>query len=236
MPCTIDIAEIGAMLGHPARAAMLDALMDGRAMTAKELAYVARIAPPTASEHLRQLTEAQLLVVLKQGRHRYFRIASPLVAQMLESVSAVAAIQTPPRHRPRSRADDQVSEMRMCYDHFAGRQAVALADKLTEQRLIVLDAEGGEMTEEGFRYFRRLGVPLLESTKTRRAFCRPCLDWTERRFHIGGYVGAALARHALDCGWVRRRRDTRAVVVTAEGEAKLFSPLGLHRDVETEAA
>jgi DNA-binding transcriptional ArsR family regulator len=217
MTGTIELAEIGRMVGEPARAAMLIALMDGRALTAGELAFAARVSPQTASEHLRQLSDVQLLAVLKQGRHRYFRLASPLVAQMIESMGIVAAVQVPPRHRPASAADAATRAARMCYDHLAGRLAVDIAGRLVAEGFLVLSAEGGEMTPAGYAFLERIGVALPDAAITRRAFCRPCLDWSERRFHIAGHVGAALAHHCLDQGWIARVKDSRAVRVTDLG-------------------
>jgi DNA-binding transcriptional ArsR family regulator len=232
----LDLAEIGALVGDPARAAILLALMDGRARTAGELAYFARVSAPTASEHLKRLTETNLLSVVSQGRHRYFRIASPLVARMLESIGAVAAVQAPPRHRPIRGLDAAMREARLCYDHLAGRLGVALADALTARGIVKLDAEGGEITPAGFAFFARLGVELKATQRGRRAFCRPCLDWSERRFHLAGQVGAALARHAFEQRWIERVRDGRAVIVTAAGRASLAELLGIRLDAMAEAA
>jgi DNA-binding transcriptional ArsR family regulator len=218
---SLELAEIGAAVGEPPRAAMLTALMDGRALTAGELAYLARVTPPTASEHLRRLCEVRLLSVLKQGRHRYFRLASPLVAQMIESMGIVAAVQAPPRIRRLTPADERLRAARLCYDHLAGQLAVAIAEKLVGRGYLTLGPEGGEITVAGFRFFEKHGMALPDIAPTRRAFCRPCLDWTERRFHIAGYVGAALARHCFDNGWISRVKDSRAVIVTPRGQAAL---------------
>jgi DNA-binding transcriptional ArsR family regulator len=235
MQNSLDLAEIGALLGDPARATMLEALIDGRALTAKELAFRARVTPQTASLHLRKLSDANLLSVLAQGRHRYFRLASPLVAQMIEAVGAVAAVHAPPRYRPTGPRDAQIREARICYDHLAGRLGVALADALVARGAVALDAEGGEITQAGAKFFAERGIDLGRARASRRAFCRPCLDWSERRFHIGGAVGAALARHALDRGWVTRLRDTRAVAITAIGWAGLRE-LGIEPEPSAAAA
>ncbi len=236
MSNSIDLAEVGALVGDPARAAMLFVLMDGRAQTAGELAYSARVSAPTASEHLKRLTEARLLSVVKQGRHRYFRIASPLVAQMVESIGVVAAIQTPPRTRPIRGLDAAMREARFCYDHLAGRIAVAIADSLTAKGFLALDVDGGEITPAGFSFFNRVGIDLNVSSGSRRAFCRPCLDWSERRFHLAGQVGAALARHGFDHGWIERIRDGRALTVTADGRAALSDLFGIVPAPDAEAA
>jgi DNA-binding transcriptional ArsR family regulator len=232
----IDLAEIGALVGDPARAAMIDALMGGHALTAGELAFHARVSPQTASEHLRRLADTKLLAVLKQGRHRYFRIASPLVAQMMESIGAVAAIEAPPRSRPVSRADAALREARMCYDHLAGRLAVEIADAMIRRGFLALDADGGEVTPTGFQFFDDLGIDLETPRRGRRAFCRPCLDWSERRFHIAGYTGAALARHCESQGWIKRVRDSRAVTLSAAGSEALASLLGVEPAAVSEAA
>jgi DNA-binding transcriptional ArsR family regulator len=236
MTGTIELAEIGAAIGDPARAAMLDALMDGRALTAGELAHAARVSPPTASEHLRRLSELRLLTVLKQGRHRYFRLASPLVAQMLETMSVFAAVQSPPRHRPVSRIDAAMRAARYCYDHLAGRLGVDIAAKLTSDGYLLLGPEGGELTVFGQRFLSGLGIALPGTEKAHRAFCRPCLDWSERRFHVAGHVGAALARHCFEQGWIVRVRDSRAVLVTERGRGALHEAFGLEIEVEQQAA
>lgn len=220
------MAEIAALVGDPARANMLDALMDGRALTAGELAFVARIAAPSASGHLGKLTEAGLLGVVKQGRHRYFRLATPLVAKMLESIMEVAAIEGAPRHRPRSAKDDALRLARTCYDHLAGRLGVALADALVARGQIVLSADGGEVTEAGRHFLAGLGID-PESGNRRRIFCRPCLDFTERRPHLAGVLGAVLAAHCFDDGWIQRIRDSRAVAVTPRGERELAGVFGV---------
>jgi len=236
MTGSTELAEIGAAIGESARAAILTVLMDGRALTAGELAFFARVTPQTASEHLRRLCEVQLLSVLKQGRHRYFRLASPLVAQMVESMGVVAAVQAPPRYRPASRADDAIRAARMCYDHLAGRLAVDIAERLTKQGYLLLGPEGGELTPAGYRFLSDLGIAIPDAAETRRAFCRPCLDWSERRFHVAGYVGAALARHALDERWIIRVRDSRAVMVTEKGREALGEAFGLSIADERKAA
>jgi DNA-binding transcriptional ArsR family regulator len=227
MTGTIDMAEIGFLVGDPARANMLNALLDGRAKTAGELAYFARVQPQTASLHLRRLVEANLLSVLQQGRHRYFRLASPAVGRMLEAISEVAA-GSPQRYRPFSPKDEALRAARMCYDHLAGRLAVEIAKSLVAQGAVVLDADGGEVTPDGFRLFERLGVDLAGAGGARRKFCRPCLDWTERRFHLAGAVGAALARHCEREEWIVRIKDSRAVALTEIGRAALAERLGLH--------
>lgn len=221
-----QLAEIAALVGDPARANMLSALMDGRALTAGELAYVARVSPQTTSGHLAKLTEGKLLALEKQGRHRYYRLATPRVGRMLEGILAVA-IDGPPRHRPPSKLDEALRNARTCYDHFAGRLGVGLADALCRRRHVVLGDEGGEVTAAGVEFLARFGLDLAEARRRRRVFCRPCLDWTERRPHLAGTVGAALAQRCFDLGWFERMRDSRALVITPPGRRGLAEVFGL---------
>lgn len=223
---SLDIAEVASLAGDPARATMLTALLDGRARTAGELAYFAGIKGPTASGHLARLEERKLLAVVKQGRNRYYRLASPDVALMLEAIMAVAAT-GPKRHRPKSAADAALREARTCYDHLAGRLGVALTDALLRDGHVVLGTDGGEVTERGVEFLDRFGAGIGAARRARRAFCRPCLDWTERRPHLGGAVGAAIADRALALDWIARQRDGRALTITAKGRAGFREMFGL---------
>lgn len=229
-----NLAEISALIGDSARANMLAALMDGRALTASELAYVARIGAPTASAHLAKLHAANLLSVVKQGRHRYFRLASPLVGRMLEGIMAFAAIDAPPRYRPRSANDAAMRLGRTCYDHLAGRLGVALADALVARGYVVLGDDAGELTAAGRKALDELGVvPAAQPHKYKRVFCRPCLDWSERRPHLAGAVGAALARHCFERHWIGHMRDSRAVRITPAGQTGLRDTFGVDLSTET---
>ncbi len=213
------LASIAALLGDPARANILVALFDGRALTAKELAYAAHVTPQTASGHLGKLFEGGLLTMEKQGRHRYFRLASASVAQMLESIMAVTDTQPP---RP-WRGGEGLRNARTCYDHLAGRLGVALASFLMDAGHLVLSSDGGEVSASGLAFLRDFGA---EPGPSKRVFCRPCLDWSERRPHLAGRVGAALACRCFDLGWIRRQRDTRALAVTAEGRVGFQARFG----------
>jgi len=221
MSNTTRMASIAALLGDPARANILTALMDGRALTAKELAFAAHVSPQTASGHLARLTDATLLAAEKQGRHRYFRLASPLVGQMLESVMAVAG----PEPRPTTwRGGEALRTARTCYDHLAGRLGVALADSLTGAGHMTLSPDGGELTERGHAFLSDFGA---EPPAGRRVFCRPCLDWSERRPHIAGRLGAALATRCLDLRWIECQRDSRAVTITQTGALGFADTFGI---------
>jgi DNA-binding transcriptional ArsR family regulator len=226
MSDTTRIAATASLLGDPARANMLAALMDGRALTAKELAYVAHVSPQTTSGHLGKLTQAGLLTPQKQGRHRYYRLASPLVGQMLEGIMAVAgeADAAMPERRTTWRGGEALRTARSCYDHLAGRLGVGLADSLCEHGHVALTADGGEVTDRGHHFLRAFGA---EPEPGRRVFCRPCLDWSERRPHIAGRLGAALACRCFELGWIERQRDTRAVAITAAGRAGFAERFGV---------
>ena len=209
------MARIAALVGDPARANMLARLMDGRALTASELAHFAGVSPTTASGHLAKLCDAGLLLPAKQGRHRYFRLASPLVGRMLEGIMVVDG--SMPAHAPhRWRGGEALRNARSCYDHMAGRLAVGIADRLAERGHIVLDADAALVTEAGMAFLDRHGIRLPTRSGS-RLLCRPCLDWSERRPHLAGTLGAALLRHALDHGWLQRARDSRALSITPAG-------------------
>jgi DNA-binding transcriptional ArsR family regulator len=221
----LDIAAVAALVGDPTRANILCALLDGRALTAGELAYAAHVSPQTASGHLAKLAAAQLLTSSPQGRHRYYGLAGPHVAAMLESILAVAAI-APPRYRP-IRIDDGMRTARMCYDHVAGRLGVGLADALRARDHVELGDDGGALTASGEAFLHEFGIDVAQARHSRRIFCRPCIDWSERRPHLAGAIGAALAQRLLGLGWITRMRDGRALVVTPAGRRDLERTFGV---------
>jgi DNA-binding transcriptional ArsR family regulator len=226
MSAAAKAVEIAALVGDTARATMLAALMDGQALTSSELAELARVSRATASEHLSKLTRAQLLTVTQKRRNRYYRIASPLVAKMLESIKAAAALQMPPRYQPRSAQDDALRFARTSYDHLAGRLGVAIADALVRKKYIILSDDGGELTPAGKRFLTGFGSALVPSGG-RRVFCLPCLDWSERRYHIAGHVGAEICRCCLERGWITRRRGSRAIGLSPAGRHGLREIFGV---------
>jgi len=223
MASSAKFAEIAALTGDPARASTLHALMDGRALTATMLSRVAGISPRTASGHLNRLTAGGLVSVQKQGRCRYHRLASGSVARMLESLMQVAAELEPTRARltvdPREAA---LRRARTCYDHFAGGLGVAVADALVDQGLVELTNEAGLLTPAGLKFLGAVGLdtgPMLARTRrSGRVLCRPCFDWSERRSHLGGAIGALICAHSFSNGWTRHLNGTRAVVITPKGK------------------
>src|SRR5690242_6252453 len=229
MSAAANMVKVAALVGDTARATMLAALMGGQSLTASELADLAHVTRATASGHLAKLSAARLVAVTSKRRFRDYRIASPLVAQMLESIKLVAALEVPPRFQPRSVRDDAQSFARTCYDHIAGRLGVAIADALIASGAIVLAPEGGEVTASGARLLSQFGVALAPPT-SKRIFCRPCLDWSERRYHVAGHVGAEICRRCLELGWIQRRRDSRALRLTPAGANGLADTFGVVLD------
>lgn len=198
-----DIARIAALIGDPARANMLCALMDSRARTAAELAEIAGVGAPTASAHLAKLADARLLFVEKQGRHRYYRLADSQVAETLESLSALSDARASDTRRPGPR-EPEMRALRTCYDHLAGTLAVRLTEHLVASGLLTEAARDFRLTPAGAAAFDALGVDLAIAERKRRAFARRCLDWSERRAHLGGALGASLRERCEALGWVRR--------------------------------
>jgi DNA-binding transcriptional ArsR family regulator len=221
----VELASTAALLSDVARAAILCALMDGRARTAGELACTAGVTPQTASGHLARLAYAGLIVVVPQGRHRYHRLAGTEAAQTLEALGLLAALQ-PRRMRVPGPRDAALREARTCYDHFAGRLGVAIADAMRAAGGTVVHGREVEITPEGERRFACLGVDVGVLRGARRPLCRHCLDWSERRPHLAGAVAAQLVQQALASGWVCRLPDTRAVRVTHEGQRAFAAALG----------
>jgi DNA-binding transcriptional ArsR family regulator len=217
-----DVARIARTIGDPSRLRMLTLLMEGRALTAKELAYGAGIEPATGSAHLRRLVGERLVSVRAQGRHRYFQIASLDVARCVESLLVIApAVRVVPRSTP-----DPLCEERYCYDHLAGRLAVALTDALVESGAVEREGDAFVVTPSGEDSLAALGVDVSGAASKRRQFAPACMDWSERRDHIGGALGAALAQRFESARWVRRRPGTRAVVITPQGRRVFLEHFG----------
>jgi DNA-binding transcriptional ArsR family regulator len=212
---TPDIAAIAGLLGDPTRARMLTALLDGRARTATELALDGGVTASTASIHLARMTEAGLVAVARQGRHRYVRLATPEVAAVLESLMSIAPARPDRRLGPR---DVDLRRARVCYDHLAGELGVRLLDRLRVRRLVTGDEAALELTRAGETWCAGVGIDLSELRRSRRPLVRPCLDWSERRVHLGGALGAALLARLLTLRYARRADEGRVLRLTPRGE------------------
>jgi DNA-binding transcriptional ArsR family regulator len=216
------IALIASLIGDPARANMLLALMGGKALTASELANEAGVTPQTASGHLARLLDGGLVLCVRQGRHRYFRLSSPEIADLLESLMGIAV------RRGRAKTwtgprDQALRRARVCYDHLAGEVAVKLTDGLVSSRSLAVKDGAFVLTGAGRRFLCDFGIHIAALEQQRRPLCRACLDWSERRSHLGGALGAALLSRFEALGWMRRVAGSRIVQVTPKGQ------LGLRR-------
>ena len=220
-----DIASIGALMGDPARANMLTTLMSGQALTASELATVAGVAAATASGHLMQLLDGNLLAVEKQGRHRYYRLAGPEVAAAIEALMELADQSGQRRVQPGPK-DPALRLARVCYDHLAGDRGVELFARLTRGKLIILDDGALSITSRGERQFAEFGIDIAAMKSGRRPVCRTCLDWSARRSHLAGALGARLLDRMFDLGWAHRVAGSRVVRFSPRGETQLARMFG----------
>jgi DNA-binding transcriptional ArsR family regulator len=225
MDADSPVAAVATLLGDPARARMLTVLMDGRARTAKELAYGAGITPQTASSHLAKLLRARLLAMERQSRHRYFRLAAPSVGHAVEALMAVS----PARARePASEGQlDGLRLARTCYDHLAGQLGVSVTEAMVRRRFLQPSGRDFLLTPSGARFLERLGVDVEHTRREHRAFARQCLDWSERRAHLAGALGAAVARRCLDLRWVHPVEEERTLMLTPQGRRGLRRWFGI---------
>jgi DNA-binding transcriptional ArsR family regulator len=223
-----DISLLASMIGDPARSSMLDALMDGRALTAKELAYYGGITPQTASSHLAKLSRVGLIAQERFGRNRYFRLANARVAEALEAMMVLAADRTP--RRQVSAAFEQMRTARTCYDHLAGSLGVALTAAMVDQGWLVPSGRDFDVTPQGQAFLGKLGVDLAAARKLRRAFARQCLDWTERRVHLAGALGASFAALCFARDWVLPAREGRALQISTKGRRAFVHNFGVRLD------
>lgn len=226
---TTGIAEFGALLAHPARAAMLTALLGGTQRPAGDLARAAWVSPPSASAHLARLVEGGLLTVEARGRHRYYRIANAGVAAAIEAVSATLPPSARAPHEL-SGTPEQLRSARTCYDHLAGQLGIAIADALLASEVLQLADRMFTLTEAGEVRLVSAGIDVRTARTSKRRFAPACLDWTERQYHLAGALGAALCSHALAEHWVVRVPGDRDLRVTAEGERALRTQLGVRLD------
>jgi DNA-binding transcriptional ArsR family regulator len=222
------VSSIAAAIGEPARARMLFTLMDGHARTSTELAVLAGVGPSTASVHLHRLKQAHLVKVLVQGKHRFYSLDGPDVAAALEGLSVLAGA---PRKEFVPTTPNNLRNARTCYDHLAGRVGVALHDRLHSLGWLSGAAARKDnaynISSQGEKAFQSLGIDLDAARAQRRRFACPCLDWSERRPHIGGALGAALLKTALKRKWVVQELDSRALNITAVGRRELHARFGV---------
>jgi DNA-binding transcriptional ArsR family regulator len=221
-----DISRIAALIGDPARANMLTSLMSGKALTATELAVEAGVSASTTSIHLGKLEDGGLVVPTKQGRHRYYRLTSPDVAEVLEALMGLAQRTGATRVRTGPK-DPELRLARVCYDHLAGEQGVRLLDGMLANELITQDGNHMELTSKGQTMLADFGIDLVSLQRLRRPLCRSCLDWSMRRSHLAGALGAALLDRMVDLRWLVRVPDSRVVRFTARGSAefaRIFTP------------
>jgi DNA-binding transcriptional ArsR family regulator len=222
----VDLASVAALIGDPRRAAMLDALLAGRALAAGELARVAGVSPATASAHLSCLLKGGLVTMSAQGRHRYYQLMGSDVATALEALAQIA----PPRQVTSLRQASEVRSLkfaRTCYDHLAGHVGVGVHDRLLDRGWLIEAIEGYSVTSRGVQGLTVLGVDVGAAKSARRSFARPCLDGTERRSHLAGGLAAALTAAFLDARWLERKRvDSRSLRLTSEGVVGLQRHFG----------
>ncbi|GCE05016.1 ArsR/SmtB family transcription factor [Dictyobacter aurantiacus] len=214
------------LIADPSRAAILDALMEKRALTAGELARQARVTPQTASSHLAKLVAGGLLTMTTQGRHRYYALASAEVAYCLEALACIAP-SVPIRSLRESLVEERLHVARTCYDHLAGKLGVELTQIFIETRLLTAEGQNYAVTNEGARFFLDFGLDLELLRRQRRMFARQCLDWSERRYHLAGSLGTAIARQLFERGWLEKIPSCRALRVTDKGRVGLLEMFGL---------
>lgn len=220
-----DLGRLARTIGDPTRIQMLSLLMEGRALTAKELAYGSGIKPATATTHLKQLLDDRLLDLTTQGRHKYFRLASPEVARLIESLMVFA----PQRKRlaPGNR-NDAICTARFCYDHLAGKLGTQLTEALQARGWLDNDDGIFTVSAQGEAWFKTFGIDTQALAKSRRQFAYACLDWSERRDHLAGALGATLAKRLIEIGWLSRSKHSRVVSITPEGRAGLHAQFGIN--------
>jgi len=209
------------LIGDATRASILWNLLDGRVFTATELAIAVETSAQNISMHLGKLLDADLISVEKQGRHKYYRFSNKEVAYAVE---AMANLIPKPEISAKKKTENYppIKYCRTCYDHLAGKIGVALADSLLEQKIIIEKNNTFEITSEGEKWFSDFGVNIGDAKKQKRIFLKPCLDWSERRYHIAGSVGTLLLNKMLEQDWIRRTKDSRVIIITAKGEKEML--------------
>lgn len=227
MPYELNVSAVAALIADPTRTAMLVALLDGRALPAGELAYTSGVTAQTASAHLARLLRGGLVAVEKQGRHRYYRLAGPHVAEALEHLAAISN-NVPLRRKPLSANARELRFARCCYNHLAGQLGVAITRSMCSRGFIVAAPEKRfAVLPAGIEWFGNIGLDLQRLKPARRGLARQCLDWTERRHHLAGPLGVRLLGVMCDHGWLRRSKGASAVLMTPKGRLALKRELGV---------
>ena len=226
MNVSSELLEVAVLLGESARASILWNLLDGQARPAGELAFLANVSPQSASLHLAKLVNAGMLSVKNQGRHRYYAIASPQVAHVIESMETLVPSAVKDKPLSRSKIPD-FRLARTCYDHLAGKLAVDIVGAMQKQGLVSVGKEDFVISETGLRWFSEFGINIDELKRQRRAFASQCLDWSERQYHIAGALGSALLQQLLLRNWIAQQPPGRVVRVTLEGRRNLNNFFGI---------
>jgi DNA-binding transcriptional ArsR family regulator len=218
-------SEVAALIGDKTRSVMLWCLLDGRAYTATELAICANISAQSASNHLSKLIHANIVVVEKQGRHRYYRCAGPHVAQAIESLASLVDVNQ--NKRIASVPADEITHARTCYDHLAGKLGVAVTQAMLNKKIIQPHENKYEVTGAGEKWFASFNIDISELRNAKRSFAHACLDWSERKHHLAGALGSALLAMMLEKDWIRKKRNTRALLITPKGQLALKEKLAI---------
>jgi DNA-binding transcriptional ArsR family regulator len=217
----LQFGNITALIGDPVRSLVLWTLLDGRAYTATELAICADTSAQNISMHLSKLVQADLLTVESQGRHRYYRFSRQEVAYAVEALANLIS----PKNEVKATTTDisDIKYCRTCYDHLAGKVGVLITEKLISQKIIELQNKTYHLTTKGNKFFKDFGIDTNTLKNKRRFFAKPCLDWSERKYHLSGSLGAALLDNMLHADWLRRKKNSRAVIVTSKGQSEIYN-------------
>jgi DNA-binding transcriptional ArsR family regulator len=213
--------QIAALIGDPTRATILWTLLEGKAFTATELAITAGTSPQNISMHLAKLMQADLLCVERQGRHRYYKFARKEIAYVIEAMANLIP-QPATTKNLHTENTSAIKYCRTCYDHLAGKVGVLITDSLVQQKVIIIRNNSFEISNKGRKWFSGLDINIDDLKQERRFFLRPCLDWSERRHHIAGSLAASLLDKMLSADWLRKTKNSRAIIITGKGQKKLY--------------
>ncbi len=227
MDVSNELVEVAVLLGEPARVTMLWNLLDGQARPAGELAFLSNVSPQSASLHLGKLVNAGMLKVANQGRHRYYTIANPQIAHVIESMETLIPSAAKSKPLPRSQMPD-FRMARTCYDHLAGKLAVDIVGAMLTNGLVSLGKKDFVISKTGSNWFSEFGIDIDVLKRERRAFARQCLDWSERQYHLAGSLGSAFLKQLIARKWIVPESTGRSVRVTLDGRKNLHTLFGVH--------